>query len=73
LLLLLPLDFFSPPWLLRLLLAPPLLEALPFSLLLSAALPLLLPDLLEEEEEADFELPDFMVISPWLAWPAPIA
>jgi hypothetical protein len=47
LLLLLPLDFFSPPWLERLLLAPPLEEALPL-------LPLPEP---EEEAEEPPELP----------------
>lgn len=60
-LLLLPVDFFSPPWLLRLLVALPLAAlALP---LLSDDEALLLrpPDLLGDD--ADFELPDFMGIS----------
>jgi hypothetical protein len=67
LLLLLPDDFFSPPWLLRLLLEPPL-EALALPLRSEddalVRLPLLEP-LLDPrpEEDEDFELPDFMEIS----------
>jgi hypothetical protein len=61
LLLLLPDAFFSPPWLLRLLLLEPLLEALAFSLLPDEALSRLLADLPDEDD--DFELPDFMEIS----------
>jgi hypothetical protein len=76
LLLLLPVDFFSPPWLLRLLLEP-LLDALALSSLpaedeAEEPLPLLPADLLEDED--DFELPDFMVdISLVWSWPAPFA
>lgn len=60
-LLLLPVDFFSPPWLLRLLVALPL-AALALPLFSDdEALLLRLPDLLGDD--ADFELPDFMGIS----------
>jgi hypothetical protein len=68
LLLLLPEDFFSPPWLARLLL--PLLEALARSLCAALFWVLALPPLLAAsdlpDEDDDFELPDFMEISFWL-------
>jgi hypothetical protein len=78
LLLLLPVDFFSPPWLLRLLLPLPLplaalepepsLEALARSPLAGAEdadEEALLPPLEPDlpDEDEDFELPDFMGIS----------
>jgi hypothetical protein len=74
LLLLLPLDFFSPPWLLRLL--PLLLEALARSLCAPLSCALALPPLPADcdlpDEEEDFELPDFMLLSPLVGWPRTI-
>lgn len=64
-LLLLPPDFFSPPWLLRLLPAPLLAAPAvsPDLLLLSDDAVFLLPLSDLPEDEDDFELPDFMEIS----------
>ena len=63
LLLLLPLDFFSPPWLERLLLAPPL-EALPLPLLPEPEEAEELPERLLPlpEEDEDFDLLAAMVM-----------
>jgi hypothetical protein len=62
LLLLLPVDFCSPPWLLRLLPAPPDFDALARSSCAALSGVVALPPLLAAPDlaGADFELPDFM-------------